>query len=93
MELFITRRIRLDSPPGAPWFDINGKVIPNHPQRPQHLSKLADHPADAALRLAKRNKRHQRAERREKALRDPLPPLLELVPERHIDDYPDYPED
>ena len=84
---------QFDKIPVATWFDIKVKIISNHPQLPQYLTKLTDQPTNVTLRSANRTKRNQKAGRRERALRDPLPPLFEPIAERHIEYCPDHPED
>ena len=83
-----------DQLPTVPWFDAHGRVIPNHPQLPQHLMKLTENVVQNSWRIAKRTKRNQRAKRRLEALRAPLPPPVSSAPELPKDvDHPYYPED
>ena len=82
-----------DQLPVAPWFDLHGRVIPNHPQLPAHLRNLKPDPTNAICCVARRRKRRQAAEKRERALRAPLPEALVSTLQTHEDFYPDYPED
>ena len=82
-----------DQLPVAPWFDLHGRVIPNHPQMPAHLRNIKPDPTNAVCRVARRRKRRQAAEKRERALRAPLPEALVPTSQTHEDFYPDYPED
>ena len=82
-----------DQLPVAPWFDLHGRVIPNHPQLPAHLRNTKPDPTNAICRVARRRKRRQAAEKRERALRAPLPEALVPTLQTHEDFYPNYPED
>ena len=82
-----------DQLPVAPWFDLHGRVIPNHPQLPAHLRNTKPDPTNAVCRVARRRKRRQAAEKRERALRAPLPEAPVPTLQAHEDFYPDYPED
>ena len=82
-----------DQLPVAPWFDLHGRVIPNHPQLPAHLRNTKPDPTNAICRVARRRKRRQTAEKKERALRAPLPEALVPTLQTHEDFYPDYPED
>ena len=78
----------------APWFDLHGRVIPNHPQLPAHLRNTKPDHKNAVCRVARRRKRRQAAEKRERALRAPLPEApIPTLHHTHEDFYPDYPED
>ena len=79
--------------PIAPWFDLHGRVIPNHPQLPAHLRNTKLDPTNAVCRVARRRKRRQAAEKSERALRAPLPEALVPILQTHEDFYPDYPQD
>ena len=82
-----------DQLPVAPWFDLHGRVIPNHPQLPAHLRNTKPDHKNAVCRNARRRKRHLAAEERERALRAPLPEAPTPTLQTHEDFYPDYPED
>ena len=82
-----------DQLPVAPWFDLHGRVIPNHPQLPAHLRNTKPDPTNAVCRVARRRKRRQAAEKRERALRAPLPEAPVPTLQAHENFYPDYPED
>ena len=82
-----------DQLPVAPWFDLHGQVIPNHPQLPAHLRNTKPYPTNAVCRVARRRRRRQAAEKRERALRAPLPEALVPTLQTHEDVYPDCPED
>ena len=51
-----------DNFPVAPWFDLQGRVIPNHPDLPAHLQNLEPKAPNQALRVLRRA---QRANKRE----------------------------
>ena len=55
-----------DQLPIAPWFDLLGRVIPNHPQLPAHLRNIKPDPKNAVPRVVRRRKRPQAAEKRER---------------------------
>ena len=82
-----------DKLPVAPWFDLQGRVIPNHPDLPAHLQNLEPKAPSPVLRVLRRTQRATRREKQAKALAAPLPPppLLALKPNE--ESYPDYPED
>ena len=82
-----------DKLPIAPWFDFQGRVIPNHPDLPAHLENLEPRAPDQVLRVLRRTQRANRRDRQAKALAAPLPPQLPPVTQTHEDFYPDYPED
>ena len=82
-----------DQLPVAPWFDLHGRVIPNHPQLPAHLRNTKPYPTNAICRVARRRKRRQAAEKSERALRASLPEALVPKLQTHEDFYPDYPVD
>ena len=77
----------------APWFDLQGRVIPNHPDLPVHLQNLEPGAPIQIRRVLRRTQRVNRWDRQAKALAAPLPPLPPPVPQPHEDFYPDYPED
>ena len=82
-----------DNLPVAPWFDLQGRIIPNHPDLPAHLQNLEPKAPDQALRVLRRVQRANKRERQAKALAAPLPPKPPPVLQKHQDFYPDYPED
>ena len=82
-----------DQLPVALWFDLHGRVIPNHPQLPAHLRSTRPDNKNAVSRVARRRKRRQAAEKREWALRAPLPEAPMPTLQTHEDFYPDYPGD
>ena len=82
-----------DKLPIAPWFDLQGRVIPNHPDLPAHLQNLEPRAPDQVLRVLRRTQRANRRGRQAKALAAPLPPQPPPVLQPHEDFYPDYPED
>ena len=83
----------IDQLPVAPWFDLHGRQIPNHPQLPAHLRNTKPDHKNGVFRVARRRKRRQAAEKRERALRAPLPEAPMPTLQTHEDLYPDYPED
>ena len=82
-----------DNLPVAPWFDLQGRIIPNHPDLPPHLQNLEPEAPDQALRVLRRVQRANKRKRQAKALAAPLPPQPPPVLQKHEDFYPDYPED
>ena len=78
-----------DQLPTAPWFDLQGRIIPNHPELPEHLKNLQPTPPDIVQRVIRRAQRNQRQKALEAPLPQPPPPVLHA----HEDFYPDYPED
>ena len=82
-----------DQLPVAPWFDLHGRVIPNHPQLPAHLQNTKPDHKNAVRRVARRRKRRQAAEKRERELRAPLPETPMPTLQTHEDFHPDYPDD
>ena len=79
--------------PIAPWFDPQGRIIPNHPELPEHLKNLQPTPLDIFQCVIRRAQRDQRRNQRQKALEAPLPQPPSTVLHAHEDFYPDYPED
>ena len=79
--------------PIAPWFDPQGRIIPNHPELPEHLKNLQPTPPDIVQRVIRRAQRDQRRNQRQKALEAPLKQPPPTVLHAHEDFYPDYPED
>ena len=79
--------------PTAPWFDVQGRVIPNHPELPQHLKNLQLNPPDLVQRVIRRTQRVKRQDKQKEALQVPLPPPPTPILHAHEDFYPDYPGD
>ena len=79
--------------PTAPWFDVQGRVIPNHPKLPQHLKHQQPNPPDLVQRVIRRTQRAKRRDKQKGALQGPLPPTPSPVLHVHEEFYPDYPED
>ena len=82
-----------DNFPIAPWFDLQGRVIPNHPDLHAHLQNLEPKAPDQVLCVLRRTQRANRRDRQAKALAALLPPQPPSVLQLHEDFYPDYPED
>ena len=78
--------------PTAPWFDQQGRVIPNHPELPIHLKNLHPNPPDVVQRVIRRSKRAKRRAKRTEALHSPLPLPPPPILNAHEDFYPEYPE-
>ena len=55
-----------DNLPVAPWFDLQGRIIPNHPDLPAHLQNLEPKAPDQALRVLRRVQRANKRERQER---------------------------
>ena len=81
-----------DKLPVAPWFDVQGRVIPNHPDLPAHLQNLEPEAPNMVRRIIRRTQRANRQDQQAKALAAPLPPLPIPVLQIQEDSYPDYPE-
>ena len=82
-----------DQLPVATWFDLHGRVIPNHPQLPAHLRNTKPDHKNAVCRVARRRKRCQAVEKRKRALRAPLPEAPMPTLQTHEDFCPEYPKD
>ena len=77
----------------APWFHLQGRVIPNHPDLPAHLQNLEPRAPDQVLRVLRRTQRANRRDRQAKALAALLPPQPPPVLQPHEAFYPNYQED
>ena len=82
-----------DRLPTAPWFDVQGRVIPNHSELPKHLKNLQPNPPDLVQRVIRRIQRVKRRDKQIGALQVPLPPPPPPILHAHEDFYPDYPGD
>ena len=85
-----------DRLPVAPWFDVQGRVIPNHPDLPTHLQRLATQHSPQTTTIAptrRSGQSRQSAIMRDKAMKAPMPTLPKLELEMPADFYPEYPED
>ena len=82
-----------DKLPTAPWFDVQGRVIPNHLDLPARLRNMAPVAPSPVFRINRRTQRLKQQEMQKEALREPSPllPLPEL--HAHEDFYPNYPAD
>ena len=69
MELSISRKD--DKLPLVPWFDVQGRVITNRPELPEHLRNSRGKHSQATLKIARI--RHLSLVSRENAFRTPLP--------------------
>ena len=82
-----------ERPPTVPWFDIQGRVIPNHPELPVHLKNLQPKPPDLVQRVIRRTKRAKQRAKQKESLQ--VPPShnhhLSYTPTRTF--FPNYPED
>ena len=76
--------------PTAPWFDMQGRVIPNHPELPTHLKNLQPNPPDLIQRVIRRTKRAKRQAKQKEALQVSLTPLPPPFLHAHEDIYTDY---
>ena len=79
--------------PVAPWFDVQGRVIPNHPDLPSHLRHMQPAPPSAVQRIVRRTQQTKMRERQKEALRASLPAPPPPVLRAHEDFHPEYPED
>ena len=80
-----------DQLPLVPWFDAQGRVIPDHPKLPPYLKQ-----AQETVKLARRCNRQPKtakALRHDDMLKAPLPPLPTADFTLEIDRHPEYPED
>ena len=85
-----------DRLPLAPWFDVQGRVIPNHPDLPTHLQRLATQHSPQTTTIAptrRSGQSRQSAIMRDKAMKAPMPTLPKPELEMPADFYPEYPED
>ena len=76
MEFPITRGVR--QTPASSWFDVPGRVIPDHPELPAHLQRLASqrsHEPTITAPTRKSGQNKQSAIIRDKAMKAPLPTL------------------
>ena len=79
--------------PTTPWFDVQGRIIPNHPDLPSHLQILQPTPPNLVQRVIRRTQRIKRQAKQKDSLQAPLPPPPPPVLHAHEEFYPDYPED
>ena len=79
--------------PAAPWFDVQGRIIPNHPDLPPHLQNLHPNPPKLVQRVIRRTKRIRQRDKQKDALQEPLPPPPPSLLHAHEDFYLDYLED
>ena len=82
-----------DQLPTVPWFDVQGRVIPNHPDLPHHLQNLEPAAPNSVRRILRQKQRENKRARQAKALATPLPHLPPLESQVHPSFYPNYPED
>ena len=82
-----------DRLPLVPWFDIQGRVIPNQPELPEHLTNCDKKHPQAMLKVARARNRALSIASREKALKTPLPTLPPMDDSSLMENYPEYPED
>ena len=82
-----------DNIPTAPWFDIQGRIIPNHTDLPAHLQNVEPTAPSPIRRILRRTQRAKRREKHAEALQAPLPTLPVPELQAHEDFYPDNPED
>ena len=72
----------------TPWFDVQGRVLPNHPDLPSHLRHLQPAPPSAVQRIVRRTHRTKTWERQKEALRAPLRLPPPVVLHAHEDFFP-----
>ena len=85
-----------DKHPLAPWFDVHGRVIPDHPEIPVHLQRLTNQRSPEttiAVPTRKSGQSRQNAIIRDKGMKAPLPTLPTPELGKSPDFYPEYPED
>ena len=59
--------------PTAPWFEVQGRVIPNHLDLPAQLRKMALVAPSPVFRINRRTQRVKQRKMQKEALRAPLP--------------------
>ena len=79
--------------PTALWFDVQGRIISNHPDLPLHLQNLQTTPPNLVQRVIRRTQRIKRRAKPKDALQALLPPPPPPVLHAYEDFYPDYPVD
>ena len=79
-----------DQLPTVPWFDVQGRVIPNYPDLPHHLQNLEPPAPNSVRRIIRQKQQENKLARQAKALATPPPPLQSQV---HPSFYQNYPED
>ena len=82
-----------DKLPVAPLFDVQGRVIPNHPVQPEHFQNMELAAPSPVRRVHRRTQRANKRDKQAKALAAPSPPLPSPELQVHEDFYPNYPED
>ena len=86
-------KMSISDSPSAPWFGVQGRVIPNHPDRPSHWRHGQPTPPNLVQLVKLRTQRTKLQEKQTEALQAPLqltpPPVLHS----HEDFYSDYPDD
>ena len=82
-----------DQLPTVPWFDVQGRVIPNHPDLLHYLRNLEPEAPNGVRRILRQKQRASKRAKQAQALATPLPPLPPLESQVHPSFYPDYPED
>ena len=82
----------LDKLPFTPWFDVQCRVNPNHPDIPEHLQNMGFAAPNPVCRVLRRTQRTNKREKQAKALTAPLPPLPAPELQVHEDFYPNYQE-
>ena len=72
-----------DQLPTAPWFDVQGRVISNHPALPDHLQNLESEAPNMLRCVLRQRQRAYKRAKQAKALAAPLPPLPPPEPQVH----------
>ena len=79
--------------PTAPWSEVQGRIIPNHPDLPSQLRHVQSAPPSLVQRVVCRTDWTKRLAKQEQALQASLPECPPPVLHAHEDLCPDYPED
>ena len=82
-----------DHLPTAPWFGVQGRMIPNHPELLLHLHNLQPTSPNPVQRVIRRAQRAKRRAKQQEARQAPLPLLPLPALHAHEDFYLDYPGD
>ena len=77
--------------PIAPWFVMQGRVIPNHPDLPPHLRQVQPTAPSGIQSIIRRTQRTRRRDKQKESLQAPLPAPPPPVFHALENFYPDYP--
>ena len=80
-----------DKLPQVQWFDVQGRMIPNHPELPKHLKNCDKNFPPTTLKVARVRNRALIIAFREKVLRSPLPTVSPMEELPIVEDHPSIP--